>query len=337
MKRLLALACIWGWSFLLIKVAVRGMTPATVAAGRIGLGALVLVGIVRRRRLAMPQGWEWWRHFVVVALAGSAFPFTLLAWGEQHVSSALTAVLNASTPLFAAVMAFFLVGDRLTRAQAVGLAVGFVGVAVTAGLALSDLAGSSLGGELASVAAGAGYGLSFAYTRRHLTSFPPVVAAASQLLVATVLLAPVAVVTSVRLGLPLGWRPALSVTLLGVVGTGLAYVLSYRLIADLGPTRASVVTYVIPVVAVTVGVVFLHEEFSLRLLAGGALVLAGVVLLNCGNWTTPAAVQSPHEDESEVGDASDGDRGGRGDGAAGGGGSGRVEDRYGPRRQRPHR
>jgi drug/metabolite transporter (DMT)-like permease len=293
MKRLLALACIWGWSFLFIKVAVRGMTPSTVAAGRIGLGAAVLLAVVRRRRLELPQGWAWWRHFVVVALAGSAIPFTLLAWGEQHVSSALTAVLNASTPLFAAVFAFFLVGDRLTRAQVAGLAVGFVGVAVTAGLALSDLAGSSLGGELASVAAGAGYGLSFAYTRRHLTTFLPVVAAASQLTVAALLLAPVAVVTSVRGGLPLGWRPALSVTLLGVVGTGLAYVLSYRLIADLGPMRASVVTYVIPVVAVTLGVVFLHEEFSYRLVAGGALVLAGLVLLNLGNRRRAAVVQSP--------------------------------------------
>lgn len=103
-------------------------------------------------------------------------------------------------------MAFFLVGDRLSRLQVVGLALGFVGVAVTAGLALSDLSGSSLGGQLASVAAGAGYGLSFAYARRHLTVFPPVVAAASPLLAATVLLAPVAVVTSVRDGVALGWR-----------------------------------------------------------------------------------------------------------------------------------
>src|SRR5947208_14360190 len=102
MKRLLALACIWGWSFLFIKVAVRGMTPSTVAAGRIGLGAAVLLAVVRRRRLALPQGCAWWRHFVVVALADSAIPFTLLAWGEQHVSSPLTRVLNASTPLLAA-------------------------------------------------------------------------------------------------------------------------------------------------------------------------------------------------------------------------------------------
>lgn len=97
MKRLLALACIWGWSFLLIKVAVRGMTPSTVAAGRIGLGAVVLLAVVRQRGMPRPKGWVWWRRFIVVALAGARSAFTLLAWGEQHVSSALTAVLNAST------------------------------------------------------------------------------------------------------------------------------------------------------------------------------------------------------------------------------------------------
>lgn len=292
MKRLISLAGIWGWSFLLIKVAVRGMTPPTVAAGRIGLGALVLLGYVRRRGLALPRGWTEWRHFLVVAVAGSALPFTLLAWGEQHVSSALTSVLNASTPLFAAVFAFFLVGDRLTRAQVAGLVVGFAGVAVTAGLGVADLTGSALGGELASVLAGAGYGLSFAYTRRHLTSWPPVVAAASQLLVATALLAPVAVATSVRDGLPLGWRPALAVTLLGVMGTGVAYVLSYRLIAELGPMRASIVTYLIPVVAVTVGVVFLHEAFGFKLVAGGVLVVAGVVAVHRGVGARQRAVSS---------------------------------------------
>ena len=274
------LAGIWGWSFLFIKVAVAGLTPSTVAALRVGLGAAVLLGFLRARALRLPRGRQWWRHFLVVALFGSAMPFTLLAWGEQHISSALTAVLNASTPLFAALFAGVLLGDRLRRAQVAGLVLGFVGVAVAVGVAVEDLTGAALGGELAAVVAGAGYGLAFAYSRRHLTGIPPVVAASGQLVMATVLLAPFALVTSLRQGFhPTATRVA-AIVLLGVLGTGLAYVLSYRLIADLGPTRASLVTYLIPIVAVTVGLVFLDEAFSFRLVVGGGLTIAGIALLN---------------------------------------------------------
>ena len=289
MKRLVLLAGIWGWSFLFIKVAVGGLTPSTVAALRVGLGAVVILGFLRARGLQLPRGWRWWRHFVVVALSGSAIPFTLLAWGEQHISSALTAVLNASTPLFAALFAGLLLGDRLRPAHVAGLILGFVGVAVAVGLAVEDLSGAALGGELAAVVAGAGYGLAFAYSRRHLTTIPPVVAAGGQLLTATVLLAPFALVTSVRQGFHLTPTRVAAMVLLGVLGSGVAYVLSYRLIADLGPTRASLVTYLIPIVAVTVGVVFLDEAFSLRLVVGGGLTIAGIALLNVAG-PPPASV-----------------------------------------------
>ena len=291
MRRLLLLAFIWGWSFLFIKVAVEGMTPSTVACVRVALGATVLLVVIRARGLALPKGWTWWRHFAVVAFAGSAAPFTLLAWGEQHVSSGLTAVLNASTPFFAALLAWLLLGDRLTRVQIGGLIVGFVGVVVASGVGRGDLAGSSLLGEGASVLAGAGYGLTFAYARRHLMGLPSMVAAAGQLIGATAMLLPLAVVTSVRQGIDLDGPGVLSIVLLGVFGTGIAYILSYGLIAEVGPTRAAVVTYLIPVVAVTVGVLFLDERFSLRIVLGGLLTVAGIAILNAGNRRPAATVQ----------------------------------------------
>lgn len=282
MRRLFLLAFIWGWSFLFIKVAVAGMTPPTVAAVRLGLGAIVVLAVVRARRWAMPNGWQSWRHFFVVGAFGSALPFTMLAWGEQHVSSALTAVLNASTPLFAAIMAGVLVGDRLRPVQVGGLLLGFAGVAVAAGIGGSDLAESSRWGEAASVGAGACYGLSFAYARRNLMDLAPLLAAAGQLVTGTLLLVPAAVATTVRGGFHVNARQALAVLLLGVFGTGVAYVISYRLIADVGPTRAAVVTYLVPVVAVTVGVVFLHEPFSSRIIVGGLLIVAGIAVLGTG-------------------------------------------------------
>ncbi len=280
MRRLALLAFIWGWSFLFIKVAVEGMTPSTVAGTRVCLGFLVLGAVLRLRGLRMPTGPVWWRHFAVVALAGSVLPFTLLAWGEQHVSSALTSVLNASTPLFAAVFVAAFLGERLRPLQLGGLLLGFVGVGVAAGLGGSDLAESSVAGEAAAILAGVGYGVSFAYSKRHLVGIPPLVAATGQLAAGSAMLVPVAVVTTVREGIALTPRRVLAIGLLGVFGTGIAYVLNYRSIAELGPTVASVVTYLVPVVAVVVGVAFLDEPFELRLLVGGALTVAGIVLLN---------------------------------------------------------
>jgi drug/metabolite transporter (DMT)-like permease len=280
MRRLFLLAGIWGWSFLFIKVAVGGMPPAAVAFARVALGMVVLLVVLRVKGLRLPSGRDAWRHFAVVGLFGSAIPFTLLAWGEQHISSALTAVLNAGTPLFAALLVAVFLGQRLRRSQGVGLLLGFVGVGVAAGLGASDLSGSSLAGEAAAVAAGACYAVSITYAKRHLSDLSPLVNAAGQLVMATVLALPFAVVSTAREGLDLTPRRLLAVCLLGILGTGLAYVLFYRVIADLGPTMAAAVTYLVPVMAVTVGLLFLHEPFHVRLLAGGALILGGIVLLN---------------------------------------------------------
>jgi len=280
MRRLFLLAGIWGWSFLFIKVAVGGMPPVAVSFARVALGMVVLLVVLRMRGLRLPRGREAWRHFAVVGLFGSALPFTLLAWSEQHISSALAAVLNAATPLFAALLAAVLLSQRLRRNQSLGLLLGFVGVGVAAGLGASDLSGASLAAEAAAVGAGASYAVSIVYVKRHLGPVPPLVAAAGQLVMATVLALPFAVAATAREGLDLTPRRLLAVCLLGVLGTGLAYVLFYRVIADLGPTMAAAVTYLVPVTGVTLGLLFLHEAFHLRLVVGGTLIVGGIVLLD---------------------------------------------------------
>lgn len=282
MRRLFLLSFIWGWSFLFIKVAVEGLTPVTVAGARVALGAAVLLVTLRAKGIALPRDRRTWGHFAVAGLVGSALPFTMLAWGEERISSALTSVLNASTPLFTAAIAAFLLRDRLRGRQMAGLLLGLVGVAVAAGLGRGDLSGASLGGSLAAVLAGACYGFSFTWSKRHLMGVPPLVAATGQLTTAALLLAPFAVGTSVAHGIALTPRRVLAILALGVIGSGAAYVLSFRIIADLGATRASLVTYLIPVVAVAVGVVVLAEPFELRVVAGGALIVAGIVLVNRG-------------------------------------------------------
>jgi drug/metabolite transporter (DMT)-like permease len=278
-RRLLLLAFIWGWSFLFIKVAVEGMSPPTVAFARVGLGALVLLITLRSTGRSLPRDRVMWRHFAIAAVFGNALPFTLLAWGEERITSALTSVLNASTPLFTAVIAALFLKDRLKALQVVGLLLGFVGVAVAAGFGAGDLGDSSLTGSLAAVVAGLCYAIAFVYMRRNLTSIEPTVAAAGQLVLATMLLLPFAATTSVTSGLHLTVRRALAIGALGVFGTGVAYILNYRLLREIGATRASVVTYIIPVVAVAVGVVVLGEPFEWPLVWGGALILGGLVLL----------------------------------------------------------
>src|SRR3954454_955499 len=279
-RRLLLLSFIWGWSFLFIKVGVEGLTPSTVAAVRVALGALVLHVFLRAKHVTMPVDRRVWGDFVVVGLVGSALPFTMLAWGEERITSALTSVLNASTPLFTAIFSAMLLKDRLRSVQIAGLVVGLCGVGVAAGLGASDLTGSSLAGCLASILAGACYGLSFTWSKRHLMAMPSIVAATGQLTAATILLAPFAIATTAVNGASLSWRRIAAIATLGIVGTGFAYVLNYRIIADLGATRASLVTYLIPVVAVVVGVVVLDEPFTWRIVAGGVLIVSGIVLVN---------------------------------------------------------
>jgi len=278
-RRLLLLAFIWGWSFLFIKVAVEGMSPPTVACARVALGALVLLITLRSTGRSLPRDRVLWRHFAIAAVFANVVPFTLLAWGEERITSALTSVLNASTPLFTAVIAALFLQDRLKRIQIAGLLLGFVGVGVAAGFGAGDLGHSSVIGSLAAVVAGLFYGIAFVYMRRNLTGIEPTVAAAGQLVMATALSLPFAIVTTASSGLHLTPRRVLAIGALGCVGTGVAYILNYRIIADVGATRASIVTYIIPVVAVSVGVVVLGEPLEWRLLWGGVLIVAGLVLL----------------------------------------------------------
>jgi drug/metabolite transporter (DMT)-like permease len=277
-RRLILLAFIWGWSFLFIKVILEDAPPTFLAWGRIALGLAVLVLFLRRSGERLPER-RHWGHLVVLGLAMSVLPFMLIGWGEQHISSALAGVLNASTPLFTVGFAAGLLGERLRRPQLAGVAVGFAGVAVVAGVGGGNLAGGSLAGSLAVVAASAGYGFGFAYANRFTAGLSALQLSAGQLLAGTVLLAPVAALDLAAGRVDLGPRALASLLLLGMLGTGYAYLLNYRTLQESGATVASLVTYLIPLVAVAAGVAVLGEPFSLRLVVGGLIVVLGVALV----------------------------------------------------------
>lgn len=290
MRRVVGLAFIWGWSFLFIKVAVEGFTPFTVAAGRMAFGCLALVVIGRLTAMGpLPRTPEFWRAVGFAGIVGTAVPFTLLAWAEQRVSSGLTAVAQSSTALFTALFAAILLHERLRNVQIAGLFLGLAGVGVAAGVGTGDLTGSSILGTLAAVGAGALYGITYVHMQRRLLDVAPMAAATGQLLVGTIALLPFALVTSLMSGFDPTPNRVAALVVLGVVNTGIAYWLNYGAIAQVGATAASLVTYLVPPVAIVLGWLVLDEPFGWRLVVGLLLIIAGVLAVRAVPVTTPAS------------------------------------------------
>lgn len=279
---LLLLAAMWGPSFLFIKVAVEDIPPLTLVLGRVAIGATFLSIVLVSQRRKLPNDRLLWRHLAVVALLHNALPWVLLSWGEQYIDSALASILNGTTPLFTIVLAHFLVqGDRMTASKVMGVLLGFVGLFL---LILPSLAGgvqASTWGLLAVTIAAALYGVAIIYSRNHLRGLPPLVAPTSQLLLATLFMFPVAMIVDRPWTLPAPSTAALaSLVALGILGTGLAFIIYYRLIETANPTYISMVTYVIPIFGVILGVLILNEQLTWYALAGFALILLGVMVVN---------------------------------------------------------
>jgi drug/metabolite transporter (DMT)-like permease len=275
--RLGALALIWGASFLFIKVGVQGMHPTLVALGRIAIGAAVVVVLLGVRRVSLPTGGREWLRLAFVGLGANTLAFTCIALGEQRISSALAAVLNATTPLFTALVAVYVFRTEvMTIRRAAGILLGFGGVAAIVAPGARGV-GGSVAGSLLIVAASAAYGIAYSFQKRFVTS-PPFRAAAGQLLCATGGAAVLAALTARGAPFVLTLPRALAVTTLGALGTGIATVIFLRLVADEGATTALFVTYLVPFVSVVLGRVVLDETLRWNAYAGGAVVIAGIAI-----------------------------------------------------------
>jgi len=282
----LGMGVVWGASFLFMKIALDGVSFGQVAWSRLVLGGLTLglIVLATRPRVnggpVLPREGIVWLHFLVIAITGCAVPHLLFAWAEQYVSSSLASIYNAVTPIMTAVMvtAVFRV-EKLARDQVVGVLVGIVGVVVIiAPWQYSELTGD-LWGQLACLGAALCYGFTFGYTRKHLSgraiagttfAFLNIGLAGALML----LLTPVLAWQPVALTAPI----VLSLVTLGALGTGLAYIWHINVLRAWGPTTTSTVTYVTPVVGVTLGVLVLSETFSWHEPAGALLVLVGILL-----------------------------------------------------------
>lgn len=278
----LSLAVIWGTSFLFIKIGIRELHPAYVTLGRVSAGALTLLVVLLATRDRLPSDRRLWGHLAVVAAVGVALPFTLFGYGEQRVTTMLAGIWNATTPLVVLPMAVLVFRtERMTARRATGMVLGFGGVLVVLG-AWQGVTGAGFTGQLMCFGAAICYGVSIPYQKRFIAgrSESGTALAAGQLVMATAQLAVVAPLVAGTPPAPWRLSPEVitSVSLLGALGSGLAFVINLRNIKLVGASTASAVTYLIPIVAVLIGVLALDERLTWYQPVGAAIVLAGVAI-----------------------------------------------------------
>ena len=266
-----AMSVIWGIPYLLIKIAVAELTPATLVLARVGIAAVVLLPITVRRRELAPV-LRRWRPLIAYTAVELCVPWYFLAFAEQTLSSSLTGLLLATVPLVSAILVLSTGQERLGVRRVAGLLLGFAGVVALVGL---DIHGSLLAVGAVGVVA-VGYALGPFILARHLSDLPELGVVAASLLVSAVVYLPFGVAQAPP-GMPSAPVVAAVVTL-GVICTAAAFVLFFRLIAEVGPARATVITYVNPAVALVLGVVVLDEAFTIVTAIGFALILLGSVL-----------------------------------------------------------
>lgn len=273
------LSLIWGFSFLLIKVGTESYAPFQVTLGRLAFGTAVLAVAIAVKRERLPRGARTWAHLTVAALLLNALPFSLFAYAELTIPSTLAGICNATSPLWGmALSVVALSEDRPTRVRVAGLGLGFLGVLTVLG-AWQGFSGLDARGTALALLASLSYPVGWIYLRRTLAGSgrSPLSMTGAQLFLATLQLA---VVTPLFTTLPTRFPvlPLLAIAALGALGTGLALLIQYGLVAEVGPTTAQMVTYFIPVIATAAGVALLGESLTWSTPVGAVIVLAGAAL-----------------------------------------------------------
>jgi drug/metabolite transporter (DMT)-like permease len=274
------LSVIWGCSFFFIAVALRGFHPFTLVLIRVAVAAPVLLIVVRMSGVQFPTGLRVWIGYMILGALNNAIPFSLIAWGETRIESGSAAIFNATTPIFAGIIAhFFTTDEKLILRKLIGMLVGFLGVYL---MMSPELAGglSWRGfGQVAVLGAALMYAIAGIYAKR-FSADPPLVTAAGMLICSSIIIFPVA------LAIDYPWlaRPPLgavgAVVALAVVGTALAYVLFFRVLAAAGAVNVLLVTFLVPIGAVILGVVVLKEVIRWEELAGMGLIFLGLIAID---------------------------------------------------------
>lgn len=292
---LLALSVLWGGSFFFVGVAVKELPTLTVVVVRVMIAALLLLALLRGLGIAMPRDAATWRAFLCMGLLNNAVPFSLIVWAQGHIASGVASILNAATPLFTVIVAhLFTADEKMTGRRIAGVMIGFAGVAIMIGGEALFSLGGHVAGQVACLTAALSYAFAGVYGRRFRSmGVPPLATAAGQVTASSALLVPVMLLVDRpwQLAVPsLGVCAALAG--LAALSTALAYVLYFRILSTAGATNLLLVTFLIPVSAILLGVLVLHESLAPRHLAGMALISAGLAVID-GRLVGLLAKQKP--------------------------------------------
>ncbi len=272
----------WGSSFYFIKIALREILPYNIVAWRISIGLIVISLIVAMARIKRPSGGWNIVHFIVLGVINTAIPFTCITWAEQEIASAVAGVINGSTPLITMLIASIVVSkERLTGPKLTGCLMGFTGLAVllSVNVSMSGIVDNTKWtSTLVLIGAAVSYAIGAIYSRITMADIHPLWVAAASLASATVFMWAAVAISDEPLQIPVQTTTLFALFWMGAVGTALAYYLYFYLIQAWGAGKASMVAYVMPLSAIFMGVVFLSEVLSWRMLLGASMIIIGVYI-----------------------------------------------------------
>jgi drug/metabolite transporter (DMT)-like permease len=294
----LLLGAIWSSSFMWIKIAVQEIGPFTLVAFRVLFGLLFSVAVLFIQRVPWPRSFKDWFPLLLLGLTNVAIPFLLISWGEKSIDSAVAAILDATVPLFTILIAHFLLqDDKITLPKVLGLLTGFAGVVV---LMSKDIGAStsSLLGQIAVIVASMFYAGSSVFVRKTTEDTPGILRSAGPLVSASAIMWLGAALFESPIKVPQLGITWVALLFLGILGSGLAFVMAYYLIHEIGPTRTTMVTYLFPLGGVILGVTFLQEQLTWHVVTGAILIVASLAV---ANWQ-PKARKLPDRQQISTAD-----------------------------------
>ncbi len=278
---LIALSVIWGGSYFFTKYALRAFSPLFIVFIRVSLGALVLLPFSLKVGKDYLLNRKNWPYFLLLGAINNVIPFTLIAWSQTRISGSLASIINATTPFFTALIAHFVTRDeRLSANKLVGIALGFFGVVIVIGFSVLKTISMTNLGELAAVVAAISYACAGIYGRR-FKNMPSVAVANAQLIASALISLPLLAFNGGRLIVAdPGWMSILAISVMGILSTGIAYILFFLILSSSGATNVLLVTLLVPVSAIILNTTISGEVLPLRVFAGMAFIAFGLFMIN---------------------------------------------------------
>lgn len=280
---IITLSILWGGSFFFVGVAVNDLPTLTIVVARVGLAAIILMIVMQIRGTPIPLGLPVWGAFLVMGFLNNAVPFLLIVWGQSHIASGVASILNATTPLFAVVIAHAITSDeKITPLKFTGVVFGIIGVAAMFGGEAVASLGADVLAQVAILGAAISYSFAGIFGRRfRAMGITPIATATGQVTASSLVLLPVMLMVDQPWTLPMpGIDTVLSLIALAGLSTALAYILYFKILETAGATNLMLVTFLVPVSAIMLGIGFLNEVLEFRHIVGMALIAAGLAAID---------------------------------------------------------